>query len=96
MKVNHMERAKVVKAMETMARCINNENIFEFWLWGGVADGDITEDTTLEDIIDEGYTKDETFKDLLDLFMKLMYKASKDGGLYCNYISSKMLHTEWK
>ena len=35
------ERIKAVKAMEFLARQINNENIFESWLTMGPADGDI-------------------------------------------------------
>lgn len=36
-----IERIKMVKAMEFVARQINNEEIFYSWLLCGVADGDI-------------------------------------------------------
>lgn len=90
-----MARAEVVKAMDTMVGCINDEGIIESWFVGGVADGDITEDTTLEDIIEMGYCDgDETFRDLLTLFLRLMNRASKDG-LYTDGVVSYTKHIEW-
>lgn len=95
MSKNLMARAEVVKAMDTMVGCINDEGIIESWLVGGVADGDITEDTTLEDIIEMGYCDgDETFRDLLTLFLRLMNRASKDG-LYTDGVVSYTKHIEW-
>lgn len=96
MEKHMMERAEVVKAMETMARCINAENIFYSWLSVGVADGDIKQDTTLQDIIDYGYCEDAEFKDLMTLFLKLMYRASKDGGLYTDGIVSGGMKIVWE
>ena len=40
--MNLKERAKVVRAMDLLCRCINNEDVFMPWLSVGVADGDIT------------------------------------------------------
>ena len=87
MERNDLRRAEVVRAMETMVRTINDEDIFESWLVVGVADGDIKKNTTLEEIIEMGYTDDKEFKDLLTLFLRLMYKAGVDG-LYCDGILS--------
>lgn len=39
--MNRIERIKMVKAMEFIARQVNDENVFERWLIGGVSDGDI-------------------------------------------------------
>lgn len=39
--MSKIERIKMIKAMEFISRCINNEEAFERWLVGGVADGDI-------------------------------------------------------
>lgn len=78
--MNIKERAEVVKAMETLARCINDEEIFEYWLMEGVADGE----TDFEDY----YTEDENFKELMTLFLRLMTAARKSGGLYCDQICS--------
>lgn len=85
---NRLKRAEVVKAMETLARCINDEDIFESWLMVGVADGDIDSDTELEDV-DGYYTEDKNFSELMDLFIRLMSRAKNDDtGLYCDGIVS--------
>ena len=81
------ERTTVVRAMETIARCINDEMIFDSWLMVGVADGDITEDTEDEDL--EYYCEDDNFAELMDLFLRLMTRAKKSGGLYCDGVVSK-------
>lgn len=81
-------RAKMVRSMEYLVRSINNEDIMYSWLLCGVADGDINGQETDEDIVDY-YEDDETFAELMDLFLKLMSKAHKDGGLYCDGVVSK-------
>lgn len=80
-------RAKVVRAMETIARCVNDEDVFYRWLLCGVADGDIDNDTTDEDL--EYYCEDKTFADLMERFLDLMTAAKKSGGLYEDRIVSK-------
>lgn len=87
-------RADVVRAMDIMVSCINDERIMETWLAVGVADGDINTETTNEEIEDLGYTTDTTFEELLTLFLKLMNKASKDG-LYCDGILSSHRVVSW-
>lgn len=87
-------RADVVRAMDIMVSCINDEEIMETWLAVGVADGDINTETTNEEIDDLGYTTDTTFEELLTLFLKLMNKASKDG-LYCDGILSGHRIVSW-
>ena len=77
------ERAGVIRAMETIARCINDEDI---WLMNGVADGDITPETTDEDL--EWYAEDDNFQDLMDCFLRRMARAKASGGLYCDGIVS--------
>mgnify|MGYP007122081090 CR=1 FL=1 len=81
------ERVNVVRAMETIARCINDEMIFDSWLMVGVADGDIAEDTEDEDL--EYYCEDDNFAELMDLFLRLMTRTKKSGGLYCDGVVSK-------
>lgn len=78
------DRAEMVKAMETIARSINDEDVFMRWLECGVADGDITSETTLEDIVELGYTDDNTIVGLMDCFLNCMRAAYKSGGLYCD------------
>ena len=85
--MNLSRRAKVVRAMETIARCVNDEEVFYRWLLCGVADGDIDNDTTDEDL--EYYCEDKTFADLMERFLDLMTAAKKSGGLYEDKIVSK-------
>lgn len=85
--MNLSVRAELVRAMETVARSVNDEDVFEAWLISGVADGDIDEDTTDEDL--EYYCEDKTFADLMERFLDLMMKAKKSGGLYADRIVSK-------
>lgn len=87
--MNIHERAEVVRAMETIARCVNDEEVFEYWLMVGVADGDIDELTTDEEIDEMGYITDSTLKDLMTRFLKLMKAAWKSGGLYCDRVCSE-------
>lgn len=82
--MNKSYRSKVVRAMDTLACCINDENVFERWLVNGVADGDIIDG---EDV-PEDYLDDETFQELLYLFMKLIAAAKESGGLYCDRVST--------
>lgn len=81
-------RAKMIRSMEYLVRSINNEDIMYSWLLCGVADGDINGQETDEDLTDY-YEDDETFAEIMDLFLKLMSKAYKDGGLYCDGVASK-------
>ena len=85
--MNLSRRAKVVRAMETIARCVNDEEIFYRWLLCGIADGDIDDDTTDEDL--EYYCEDKTFADIMERFLDLMTAAKKSGGLYEDKIASK-------
>ena len=75
------ERVELVKAMETIVRSFNNENSIEPWLWLGVADGDITENTTDDDL--SCYIEKDNFTILVQLFMTLCERAFNDGGIYC-------------
>ena len=79
-------RVNMVRAMELLARAVNDEFLFDLWLSMGVADGDIDETTTDEEL--EDYCDDVTFAELMDTFLKLMSRARKSGGLYCDDIVS--------
>ena len=94
--MKELKRAEMVKAMETITRSINCEDYIDSWLSLGVADGDIKSDTTLEEIVDMGYTDDVTFKDLMTLFLKGMNKAMQNGGLYCDGIVSAEKKVTWE
>lgn len=91
-----VERMKMVKAMEFIMRCVNDEEVFEPWLAFGVADGDIDFGDLSVDVKkyedDEAfwYAVDEgSFAELMQLFLRRMKGALKSGGLYCGGVVSK-------
>ena len=87
-----IERIKMVKAMEFIARQINDEELFDSWLACGVADGDVDYgDLTIGSVDDENvsyYIDDDEFADIMGLFLRIMRRASKSGGLYCDNVTS--------
>ncbi len=85
------ERIKMVKAMEFIARQINDETIFNIWLMCGVADGDIEYGDLTRDEVDDYYFDDSNFAGLMELFLDIMARAKKSGGLYCDGIVSRNL-----
>lgn len=94
--INKKERADMVRAMDHIVRCVNNEDLFWPWLSDGVADGDINGTETVEDL--EWYYEDErTFADLMGLFLRIMKRAcvkDENGGLFCDYVCSREYHDE--
>lgn len=84
--MDRLKRGKMVLAMERIARAVNDEEVFEYWLAYGVADGDIDDSTTPEDEILDCYCEDGTFRDLMDAFLHLMRGARKSGGLYVDNV----------
>lgn len=82
-----VERTKMVCAMEFIARQINDEDVFYPWLSVGVADGDIKYGDMNSDGA-EDYCDDETFAELMSVFLRRMVGAAKSGGLYCDGIVS--------
>lgn len=89
--MNKNERVKMVKAMEYIARQINDEDVLEGWLVSCVADGDIdyADLSEKDDGILDYYINDKNFADIMDIFLWCMNKAYKDGGLYCDGVVSK-------
>lgn len=83
--MNKDERLKMVSAMEFIARQINDEDVFEGWLMNDVADGDIEYGEICDD---ESYIEDEDFEQLMQLFLRLMCRAQKSGGLYCDSVTT--------
>ena len=79
--MNIKERTKVVEAMNTLALSVNAEDYLEWWLMYGVADGDTDFECYAED--------DDDFADLMNLFLRMMCAAKKDGGLYVDGVVSK-------
>lgn len=83
------DRRKAIVAMEFLARQVNDEEVFEYWLMNGVADGDIEYGSFDITDIDEYYLEDDNFKELMTDFLFLMKGAFNSGGLYCGGIVSK-------
>lgn len=88
-----MERVKMVKAMEYIARQVNDEIVFDSWLSLGVADGDIEygDLTAGRENDDEAFwyaDDDECFAELMNTFLDLMESAKRSGGLYCDGVVS--------
>lgn len=90
--MDRTERIKLAKSMEFIARQVNDEEVFEGWLINGIADGDIEygdlgvsdDDEILDYCVD-----DADFAELMALFLRIMRRADKSGGLYCDGIVSK-------
>ena len=85
----------MVKAMEYIVRCVNDEGLISAWLSLGVADGDIDagdlsiKEDDLESEEATFYTEDEAdFAELMDLFLSIMRDAKEEGGLYCGGVVS--------
>ena len=85
--IDYKERVEMVRAMDLIARNINDEDVLDYWLACGVADGDITENTTDKDL--KCYCDDNSFRDLMDCFLVCMKNAYKSGGLYCDHVVTK-------
>ena len=87
--MNKIERQKMVLAMEYIARQINDEEVFEGWLIGGVADGDLEYGESNPEVVEDYYIEDNNLRDLMDCFLRRMAGAKKSGGLYCDNIVTK-------
>lgn len=86
--VNYHVRAQMVRSMDTIARSVNDEElVVGFWFTYGVADGDINDNTTDEEIVELGYCEDDTFGELMAKFLSLI-RMAKDESLYCDGITS--------
>ena len=84
-----IQRQKMVVCMEYIARCINDEDIFEGWLMCGVPDGDIeSENLDPTQVYEEDYMITDGFKDLMTCFLRKMSQAYTEGGLYCGGVVS--------
>ena len=82
----------MLKAMEFIARNVNNESFLNGWLALGVADGDIEYgDLSVGQMMRRAGVlhEDGPFADLMDTFLRCMAHARRDGGLYCDGVVSK-------
>lgn len=89
------DRIAMVKAMEFIARQVNDEELFMAWLSLGVADGDIPYADLKYANCDDmdaatAYAEPENLPGLMDTFLRLMSAARKSGGLYCGGVTSNL------
>lgn len=71
-------RAEAIRAMDFLARSINDERIcLDYWLCDGVADGDVNGAETDEEL--DFYTEEDNFVEITMLFVRCMNMARKDG-----------------
>jgi len=92
--MDKVERIKMIKAMEFIVRQVNDESIMNSWLMVGVADGDIEYgdlSVNVEDLEFDNaasYIEDDTFSDTMAVFLRVMSRAYRSGGLYCDDVVS--------
>lgn len=90
---NMIKRAKMLVAMEYIARQVNDEDVFYYWLTNGIADGDIKIGSLDIDVEELDYYIDSgVFKDMMTTFLELMVQAWESGGLYCGEVVSAEKH----
>ena len=94
-KASKIARKSLVLSMDRIIRSINCEIYIEQWLMSGVADGELDNNSTIDDV-DDFYIQDDEFKILMDVFSKLVDKAIRNGGFYCDGIISKQKVTKWE
>lgn len=82
---NKKERIQAIRAMDFLARSINNENILEAWLANGIPDGEITDDTKDEEL--EWLIDDESLDEITEKFCACMARAKFNGGLFIDGVT---------
>ena len=86
--MNKKERCAVVRAMDLIARTVNDDHVFMEWRAEGVDDGEITPTTTDDDL--NCYIKnDDEFGGLLYTFLHLMHTAFEKDGLIVDGVKSE-------
>ena len=86
--INLKERVSVVRAMDTIVRSLNDERDILWWLDSGVPDGEINEETTDEELywlVDD----DESFADIMSIFIKIMRRQPVNGAMWVDNVLSK-------
>lgn len=86
------EFAQAIRAMDLLARSCNNEDDIMGWLMTGVPDGDITEETTDEEIL-EMYDADDMVS-FIGSFLRTMRRAAKDDEEHGLYIAGVVADVE--
>lgn len=86
--MNTKKRCDMVRAMDLIVRHLDNEDCMMVWLSEGVSDGDITTNTTDEDLA--WYTGDDAFAGLMSLFLELCSFAENHGGMLVDGIRTEI------
>ena len=84
--MNASTRVRMIRAMDFVARHLNDEDIFFGWLLNGVADEDYLNS---DEYLEHTYCDDKTFAEIMDCFVRVMKRAYSSGGLYCDGIVTK-------
>ena len=88
-----MSRYILIKAMEIIVRNVNDESYLMNWLQDGIADGDIDYNSfgvSKNEISNlEYYDNDTEFRNLMNLFLDIITKVKKNGGLYNSGVCSE-------
>lgn len=91
--MNPVKRIKMVKAMDYVARNINDVDVVEEWQVGGVESGDIKFGDLDVGVGDADYLmeyiEDEKFRLIMREFIYVIWRAANTGGLYCDDVCSK-------
>ena len=87
--MDKQERITAVRAMDTIAKMLNDEREYARWAMMGIPDGEIDENTKDEEI--EWLCDDDIFPDLLFNFCRVfgMKKEKATGFLYCDGVIGK-------
>ena len=72
-----MNKIQKLRAMDLLARSVNDEDAIEYWLTYGVPDGEIKETTTDEDL----QWLIEYYDEIVAVFLRCMVAAREGGGL---------------
>ena len=75
------DHAQQIKCMDFLIRSLNDEELTMEWLTLGVPDGDINDETTIEEI-QEMYDEDD-YEDWQKLFCNLISIAYKEESYLC-------------
>ena len=84
-KEEHDMRVALIKAMNLIARCTNNEDLIDGWLMVGVPDGSTDEE------IEEWADEQDTYLDFCEAFVNHMHQSKDvhDFFYYYDYIKKE-------
>ncbi len=81
-------RIGVIRSMDAIAKCLNDENSYLWWAYVGIPDGEISEKTKDEAL--EWLCDDDMFSELLLNFCRIfgMNETRATGFLQCDGVVS--------